>query len=369
MPERPQTRGAVAIRDGILDEICSGRQRILLATPYFAVDARLLERRGDMLALRIPMSGEAIRNAVGAHPLRMRFPWDLTMFCGSTEIRGFEQEEGRRTLLVSVPETFSMDENRSAWRTEQVGRSRGALGGGRIVRVSLENLSTTGAGIFCLDPVTPDEFYAGRQVTLETSLDKGPTFSTKGRIAHGEGQSLGIGFSPDAAVEELLKAWIAPRRKEAQRAWENRTATRAAAEAALRPKAQASGVLLVTSDAVLSDAVTRMLEEEGGVRTCMPALGPLKKILDEPPQLVLLDISGAGLDVRHRLRTMVESLALACPVVVMGQGVPPEILRGFSADLKAAWSYEWNPNQGTFFQRLVKGIIRRHWKDEGAPPA
>lgn len=366
MPERSQVRGSAAIRDGILEELCAGKLRVLLATPYFAVEARLLERRGDQLALRIPMSGEAIRNAVGSHPLRIRFPWDLTMYAGAIDIRGFEQEENRRTLLVSVPESLGMDERRGAWRTEQVGRSRGALGGGgsRIVRVSLENLSATGAGIFCLDPIAPDEFYSGRQVALEMALDRGPTISVKVRIAHGEGQSLGVAFPAEADLQDRLKAWVAPRRKEAQRGWDNRTATRAAAEASLKPKAAPNGVLLVTSDSGLGEAVSRFLEEDLVVRSCTAALGPLKKAIEEPPLLLLLDISGASLDARHRLRTLVEGLGLTCPVVVMGQGLAPDTLRSFATDLKAAWSYEWNPNQGAFFQRLVKGVIRRHWKEE-----
>lgn len=369
MSERGSGRAAAVVRDGILEELCAAKQRVLLATPYFAVEARILERRGDQLALRIPMSGEAIRHAVGSHPLRIRFPWDLTMYAGPTDIRGFEQEESRRTLLVSIPEAFAMDELRGAWRTDQVGRSRGALGDGTggIVRVGLENLSASGAGLYCVDPIAADTHYAGRQFTLELSLDKGPTFSTKGRIAHGEGHSLGVAFAADSAVEELLRGWLAPRKKEAQRAWDNRLATRAAAEAALKPKAAPRGVLLVTSDAALAEQVARLMEEDCPVRTSAPALGPLKKHLETPPQLVLLDITGAGLDARHRLRTMVEGLALACPVVVMGQGVPSETLRGFSADLKAVWSYEWNPNQGPFFQRLVKGVIRRHSREEGPP--
>ncbi len=370
MPEK-LSRLTGDVRAGILEELCAGKVRVLLATPYFAVEARMLEARGELLALRIPMSGEAIRNAVGSHPLKLRFPWDLTMYAGPTEIRGFEVEDNRRTLLISVPDALGIDERRQAWRTEQVGRSRGALGGqgARIVRVALENLSPLGAALFCLDAIAQDEFYAGRLVSLEMALDRGPTFSVKARVTHGEGQLLGVSFLADGDLQDQLRAWVAPRRKEAQRAWDNRLATRAAAEAALKPKAAPKGLLLVTPDAALVDGVGRILEEDPPVRSCTPALGPMKKALEEPPQLVLLDITGAGLDARHRLRTLMEGLGLTCPVVVMGSGVAPETLRSFSSDLKAAWSYEWNPNQGAFFRRLVKGLLRKHYGEEGAPSA
>jgi hypothetical protein len=36
-------------------------------------------------------------------------------------------------------------------------------------------------------------------------------------------------------------------------------------------------------------------------------------------------------------------------------------------ELKAAATYQWQPGRGAFFQRLVQGILRRHYEDREGP--
>jgi hypothetical protein len=364
-------RFAGAELDAILQEACERKQFALVATPYFALESRFLERRGDVLALRANQSRESLRHALAQHPLRLRLAWDLSMLAGATEIVGFEQDERTRALLVKVPASLALDERRGAFRVESLGRSRGALVGGlgRIIRVSLENLSLTGAGIFCTDALAPGEIFPGQQVDLEVVLDKGPQFRTRARVAHGEGQSLGLSFQPPLPdyVQAELRAWLAPREGEARRLWENRGLARAAAELAARPKAAPRGLLLVTTDPSLAEQIHGALEYEHALRTALPALGPLQDALEEPPLLLLLDAAGTTVETRRRLRALVEALHLQCPLVLLGSGQDAEALRRFATELRAAWSWDWNPSQTPFFRRLVQGIIRRHGRPEPPP--
>lgn len=365
---RPRLTGTAC--EAILSELVQVRQLVLLATPYFAVEARCMERSEEGLSLRIPMSKESLKHALGQHTLRLRFPWDLTMFAGPIDVLGFEEDESLRLVRISAPPYLEPDDQRAHIRVEQVGRSRGTLSleSGRLVRVSVENISPGGVGVFCQDHLG-EPLIPGRTLKLDLILDRGPHVPCNVRLCHQDGQTLGLAFLPD--LDELdadaLKAWWSPKVKEARKAWENRMAARAAAEQALKPKAPPEGVLLITSDALMAQQVQRALEGEQPVRVAPPALGPLRAALDPPPLLVLTDISGAGLDARHRLKSMLESLHLACPVVVLARKEHAEVLRTFAAEIKAAWSTEWNPQTTAFFLRLIRGIIHRASKSEDPP--
>jgi hypothetical protein len=352
----------------ILQELCDRRQHLLLSTPYLNFEARFLERKDQELRLRVMLGKEAVKHALTPNPLRIRLAWALTFYAGATHILGYEQEENRRVLRVQVPETLELNEQRRAFRVERVGRSIGAISSteGIILRVSLENLSRSGAGIFALEPLPSDVFRAARFIDLSLPLDQGPSLNLHGRICHVDGQSLGLAFHPPATGTELdqLTQWLASRELEAQQRWENRMELRAQAERAARPKEAPAGILMLTSNNALKDQVALILKEIQPVHALCPAMGPLMETRFQPPLLALIDISGASAEDRHRIRTLVESVDLNAPMVILGDGRESEAGRRLAQEMKAATYLDWNAQQEVFFRRLIRGLIHHRWKYE-----
>lgn len=351
--------------ENVIQELCDRKQTVLVATPYLHYESRFLDREGQALVLRASMSREAVRHALGHHPLRLRFPWALSFYSGPTHILGYEQTDDRRCLKVAVPDHLVLDEQRRAFRVDRVGHSSGAIGDedGTILRVRLENISTLGAAVFCLEPLRAGSFRTGRQVDLSLSLEQGVPLMASARICHSQGQSLGLAFHPPLGGSELqqLSDWLAPREKEALHRWENRAELRAKAELLARPKAAPSGVLLLSSDAALGAEVAAALEDLQPVRTIPPAMAPLKEALVDPPRLLLIDAADHDLEDRRRLRTMLETAQLAAPILVLGRSANAQPALLLASELQALGWLEWSPRQRSYFRGLVQDSIRRHW--------
>ncbi|MBP1628661.1 MAG: hypothetical protein H6Q00_3136 [Holophagaceae bacterium] len=373
MPNDSRQKGGLTgpTRDGILEELCERKATLLLATPYLSFESRFLERDGAKLRIRAAMGRETVANTLAKHPLRLRFPWDLTMYSGNTRILDYEQDEHRRTLVVSVPESLGVDELRRAYREERVGKSMGALASSTLSSVSiqpfsLENLSIHGAGIFLKDYRHNDAWLPGITAQISIELDNGPCISTTARICHSSGPYLGVEFQPplEDPILGLTHRWIETRRAEAQRRWEDRAQIRAQAREAAQPKAPPAGILLLSSDQLLGSQLEASLAGAHALRVVPAVMAPYKAALAQPPLLLLVDTAGMGGDERRRAKALLEAQPPACPILVLGREAESEHPRTLALELKHASYLEWNPSKGASLRILTQGLIRKHWKAE-----
>jgi hypothetical protein len=361
---RQETLQEMAL-DEALGELCERKESLLLATPYFTFESRFIERAGPDLRVRATMSRNAVRHVLSQTTLRMLFPWNLTLFGGPTRILEYEEGTSTRTLRLSVPACLAKDDQRRSYRLELVGRSSGTLGSRELhlVKVALENINHLGIGVFCAEPLPPTGFQRGRTVDISLNLEQGPAFQATGRICHGNGQFLGLAFDPPLAGPglEQLTAWLQPRLTEAQRVWNNRASLRTQAELSSRPKALPEGILLVCADAELQARVGAALGGVPPLRSVVPAMAPFREAMTlQPPQVLLLAVSG-GIEETHRLRALLEGVPPQCPVVALGVGPDLELSRALAAELKATLFLDRHTFQTPFFQRLMLGLIRKHF--------
>lgn len=359
------------LKDEILEELCERKATLLLATPHLSFESRFLELGGEKLRIRASMGRDVALNTLSKQSLKLRFPWALTMYCGSTRILDYEQEEHRRILVVSTPESLGTDEQRRAYRADRVGRSSGSLGnivGGDVTiqPFNLENLSTLGAGVFLKDYRGLDTWQPGTTAQISIELDGGHRFSATARICHSSGPYLGLEFRPPLADSVLneITPWIEARRNEAQRLWDIRAEIRAQAREAAKPKAAPSGILLLSSDPLLGPQLESALESMHELRVVPAGMAPYKTALAQPPLILLLDTAGMGAEERRRAKALLEGQAPGCPILVIGRDPGNEHPRTLALELKQASYLEWAPGKGTSLKILVQGLIRKHWKAE-----
>lgn len=365
LPQKPKSlQGQVLLE--AFGELCDRKQSFILTTPYHTFQSRFLELTGKDVLVRASMSQSVVQGVLNNYPLYLRFPWDLTTYGGATRVLDYEASEKVRNLRLQLPAAVTLDNSRAAYRVERVGRSTGAISSPELnlVRITLENISTNGASVFCLEPLPPGAFQYGRVVDLSVSLEHGPKIQATGRICHLDGQAMGICFSPPlagAALEDL-SGWIRPRMEEDQRRWDNRMALRAMSERSAQARPP-KGILVVSSDEAAVAVIGKALGATP-VMTVPPALAALKDALSFHPPHLMIAIATGQADETHRLRTMLEALAPACPVVVLGSGAGLERARALASEIRAALFMDLTMLHPVLFQRQVLGLIRKHWDVE-----
>lgn len=353
----------------VLAELAGRRDLGLIATPYLALEARIVEWRPGALKVRSTLPPRTAERTLSEQPLRLRLPWKLSMLTGPVVWRGTGQDEGFPWIGLEAPRWLTPDELRAHPRVDLVGRSAFTLTADDLSQLKggVENVSLGGALVYLREAPPAGLFQPGRTYELSLRLEEGPELKLRARAVHGDFQRLGLAFvQPSPEVLAQLDSWIRPRHAEALRRWENYRELRAQAEAAARARAAAAqpeGVLAIGSP-LFGMEVTEALEGVvSSVRVGRPALAMLRGLLDRPPQLVLLQVTSGGVEERHRLRNLWQSLNLACPVLVLGTG-EPGCAQAFGGELKAAGALQWEPGRTRFFARLVQGLIQRSKGDE-----
>lgn len=360
---RPEGALAGAERDALLEELAARRSSMLLATPYLSVEARLVERSGEILMLRAPLGEAAARHVLSQKPLRLRLPWANSMVAGETILLGTEREAARLRLRVSAPPWLAPDERRRVPRVERISDLRGglALADGRLLRVRIEDLAERGAGVLVLEPIGPSAGLRGR---LSVPLEGGPDLNLPVRVVQGDEPLLGLQFEPPPGGRDLerLRAWLAPRLEEARRRWDNRAELRARAEAALRPKVAPSGVLVLSGRGEMASELAPVLAGLEGLESLgflVPAMAPWKEALElRPPRLVLVEVPPDS-EARRRLKLLLEAAPPGCPLLLLGAADLRPEARAWAVTLKPEAVLPLGTDKVGFLRRWVQGLLRR----------
>lgn len=357
--------GAIQGRElqAILTELGERKEQVLLATPYLSAESRVLDLGPEGLKVSSPYAKDTAQRTLGEQALRIRVPWRLTMLAGPVGWKGFGQEDRHRWIQVTKPLWLASDEQRTHSRCELLGRSFFTLTTEELdqFRGSLENLSLGGAQVLLQEQAAPGVLTPGRVLELGLRLDQGPTLKVRARVQHGDYPRLGLSFqAPGPEFLGPLDHWLKPHLAESLRRWENRRELRAQAEAAARARAlaaQAEGLLVIGSQ-LLAEEVAEGLEGLGPVKHGPAAIAPLKRLLERPPQAVILQVGKGDLEERYRLRGLWQTLNLSCPLVVVGTG-QTGCAQEVALELHADSSLQWDPGKARFLGRLLKGLIQR----------
>jgi len=130
---------------------------------------------------------------------------------------------------------------------------------------------------------------------------------------------------------------------------------------------QPSGLLLISGDPALENSLQELLGGLQPLHRIPPTMAALKEALNQRPSLVLYHIPSLSLDERRRIRTMAETIQGRVPFLLLGTAVDGAVLLELGTELKAAVSIVFNPERGTFFQRLVQGVLRRTYEGGESP--
>ena len=366
-------RNAETIMD-IFMRACDRREMLILVTPYLRFESSFVKLDKTEIQVAATMGREDATYGLRSAGLKMRFPHGISFLEAPTALRGFGMFDGRRTLRLAVPELLQEEDHRGSTRVDRVGRVPVTFSTPKydLITGTLVDISTTGARIYSTRDFGEGEFLPGDDMAVTIQLTDLIRINTKVKLRHIHGRTLGVEYRPqlDEIVLHPLARWVFEKREEdLERVTRRGVEIAAPSGAALPLVSQPKGLVLVSGDAVLEAALQDLLSSLQPLRRVPPTMPALKEAFNQRPSLVLYHVPSLSLDERRRLKPLVETLQGRVPFLLVGTAVEGGALLELGSELKATASIVFNPERGTFFQRLVQGVLRRVYEGGEAPMA
>lgn len=357
-------RNSEAVREA-LRRACERGEMMILLTPYVRNESSFLRLDQDSVHVVASIGREDAIAGLRSSELLMRFPYEFTFLEGATELLGVGRINGRPSLQLAIPEALLDEDYRGAYRVERVGRVPVTFSTRKyeILSATLVNISTTGIRIHALRDFEDMELLVEDKILMTLTLDSDIHLNTKAKVRYIQGRSVGVEFKPPLEGAELanLSRWVFRKREE----FRERASTQASCQNFLAQATENSevqeikGLVLVAGAGLLEDRLRDLLGELTFTRVD-PTLQGVKSLAPNRT-LVMLNAPSLGLEDRHRLKTLVEALGEGFPILLLGAGLDNAGLAQLGQEIKAAATFVLGPNPGTFFPRLVQGMIRKHF--------
>lgn len=358
-------RNAEAVREA-LRQVCERGELLILVTPYMRFESIFLRLDPDAVQVAASMSREDAQFGLRSPDLKIRFPHAFTFLQGATTVLGMGMIRGRPSLRLSVPVTLDDEDHRGAFRAERVGRVPVTFSTRRydLLSGNLVNISTTGARIYAMREFEEGEVQIEDIVMATIPLETQIHINSKCTVRYVQGRSLGVEFRPrlESPLLDNLSRWVFQRREEERSRSTRIDVAPPSGTHAPASGTQTEGLVLVSSFPVLEDRLRELLADLPTFRRIPPTTQAIKDLGHITRCLLLIHVASLGMDERKRLRTLMEPLANRVPFVFIGTDVEIGQLQQLGNELKAAASYVLGPNPGTFFSRLLQGIMRRHFE-------
>jgi len=365
-------RNSETIAD-IFRRACERREMLILVTPYLRFESSFVKAEGREFQVVATMGREDATFGLRNAGLKLRFPHGISFLEAPTELKGFGMHDGRRTLRLAMPEVLNEEDHRGSYRVDRLGRVPVTFSTPKFDLVSgtLVDISTTGARVYSTRDFQEGELEPGEEMAVTIQLTDLIRINTKVKLRHVSGRTFGVEFRPqlDEVILHPLSRWVFEKREEdlerlSRRGVETGQPSPGAAKASA---GHPSGLLLVSGDAGLEGSLQELL---GGLQPLWripPTMAALKEALNQRPSLVLYHIPSLSLDERRRIKTMTETILGRAPFLLLGTAVDGGGLLELGSELKASVSIVFNPERGTFFQRLVQGVLRRVYEGGESP--
>lgn len=361
---QPAIRNPESVRE-ILQRACERGELLILLTPYVRNDSTFLRLDEDAVHVVASIGREDAISGLRSSQLLMRFPYEFTFLEGPTELLGVGRVNGRPSLKLALPEVLSDEDYRGAYRVERVGRVPVTFSTRKydILGGSLVNLSTTGLRLHSTRDFEDLEMLVDDTIMVTLTLDAGLHLNRRTKVRYVQGRSVGVEFRPPLEGEALaeLSRWVFRKREE----FKERAVSVASCQSFLAQSGGAAegtrGLVLVAAAGLLEDRLRALLPDTPFVRVD-PTIQGVKNLVRNKT-LVMLHAPSLGLDDRRRLKALAEALGSDFPILLLGTDLDAGDLGPFGQEIRAAATFSLGPNPGSFFPRLVQGMIRKHFAE------
>ena len=342
----------------ILEGACFNRELLILATTRQRFESHFIHVDAGAIHVAPTMSGEDLLSELRTEELGLRFPSGTRFLEGRTRLLGHGMAEGRRTLRMTIPRDLQDDELRRGHRVTRPGKVEVSFHtkGYQLRAGLLMDISTGGLRVHAPGVDLEAELVLDDRIALTVPLDSRLRFEAKGIVRWVAGRNVGLEFAPALEHSTLssLARWVFMRREE-----ELQKAMPSVRTPGAPAPVPARDLVLVSSSPEVEEQFRDALADLGPILRVNGALQDLREAMIRNPAIVFIHAKGSSMDDRRRLKALVEVVEGRCPALLVGTDLEPAQLFNLAADLKIQYSFGFRPGVAAFFNRLVRGVIRR----------
>jgi len=359
-------RNPVAIREA-LRHVCEHGELLLLVTPYIRFESNFLRLEQDAVHVAALMSKEDAMFGLRSPDLRMRFPFGHQFFEASTRLQGVGLSKGRQSLSLAIPSVLNVDDYRSSFRVERVGRLIATYSSRKfdLLMANVVNLSTSGARIFSQRELEDGEVMVDDLIHIAIPVSSEINLNCKAKVRYVKDRVLGLEFRPrpDGALLDAFSRWVFQKQEEE---YLLKTGRGEAGPEGRVPEAasEAPALVLVSSDAELETRLKDLLKDLPPLRRVAPGAQAMKDLAASGGSLVLFHVPGLAFEEKKRLRILIDTLGGKLPFVLLATDQDSAELFELGNEVKASSVYVLGAASTGFFARLLAGMLRKHF-----PPA
>jgi len=346
----------------IFSDVCARRGLLILVTQYLKFESRFVHLDGNEIHAATETGSADALAILGIKDVKLRFPHKLDFMEASTNLIGLGTHEGEKTIKFALPSSIYTADGRQNSRITQLDGAYATfrIGGRRLIRADMVDLSATGARLTMTVDLPHSEFRVKDKIMLSINLSDDITINSGAIVRHVKNRTFGVEFNPGLSDSDMISisGWFFKRQEERENSADNMDISAGTAISTAKGEGE---ILLVTPDDDLSASLGKLLGEKVKFRRVLPAIAPLQEALSKKPRLVILHMSDDSTIGRLLLKSLAENISSGLPTLLLGTGVDDEMLVETGLTCKAAFSVLWTPNKSLFLQRLVLGVLRRHY--------
>jgi c-di-GMP-binding flagellar brake protein YcgR len=356
-----------AIRN-IFENACTRRELLIIVSPYLRFRSHVVHLEGNEVHARVSMGrGDAVYALRGSE-LKLRFPNKSNVLEAPLKVIGFGMVDDKKTIKFALPQSLYENDDRKAYRVEQVGDITATVStqNNQIIDTALMDISASGAKLVARGGLPDNTIRASDNIRLTITIPGITTINSSAKVHYVDEGAFGVEYIPklNASVMDPLASWIFRKREQEFQRLSFTPDTepgQGASVAAKKEHEENIGILLITRDDRMAAHISRALAEGRDFYRVQPAVAEIKKTLEKKPHLVILHIADNNMEERRLLKLLVATIPRDLPILLLSTDVENNMLFELGHEWKVASTMAWNKDRGILLQRLVLGMLRKHY--------
>jgi hypothetical protein len=351
----------------IFEKACARRELFIIVSPYLRFVSHIVQLEGNEAHARVAMGrGDAVYALRGSE-MKIRFPNKSNVLEAPLKVTGFGMVDGKKTIKFALPPSLYENDDRKAHRIDRVGDAAATVStqDNQFFDASLLDISILGAKLRGPFGLPDNSVRAGDDIGLTIAIPTVVTINNRAKVHYVDEGAFGVEFIPNLvpSVMDPLASWIFRKREqEFQRAafTPDPGQEYEAAEPA-KEEEKEIGIMLITRDDIMERRLNKALAEGRQFYRVQPAVAAIKKTLEKKPHLVILHIADSNLEERRLLKSLAATIPRDLPILLLSTDVENNLLFEIGQDWKVAATMAWAKERGVLLQRLVSGMLRKHY--------